>query len=154
MSAAPEFPLIGCRPMRHADLQAVVAIEIRAYAFPWTDAIFRDCIRAAYHCHVLELGERIDAYGIMSIGAGEAHVLNLCVRSESQGHGLARRMLEHLLELARARAVQTAFLEVRPSNLRALQLYRLAGFCEVGIRRGYYPDQAGREDALVMAKEL
>jgi ribosomal-protein-alanine N-acetyltransferase len=140
--------------MRYADLKAVIALEIRVYAFPWTETIFRDCIRVGYCCQVLESREHIEAYGIMSLGAGEAHILNLCVRPESQGRGFARRMLEYLLSLASADAVQTVFLEVRPSNLRALKLYRSAGFCEVGVRRDYYPNHGGREDALVMAKAL
>lgn len=142
------------RAMNYADLKAVMAIEIRAYAFPWSETIFRDCIRIGYCCRLLEIQRRIEAYGVMSLGAGEAHVLNLCVRPESQGRRLARRMLEHLLETARADTVQTVFLEVRPSNGVAIQLYQSAGFCEVGRRRGYYPAVGGREDALVMAKEL
>jgi ribosomal-protein-alanine N-acetyltransferase len=154
MSAAPELLPLRFRTMRYADLKAVMALEIRAYAFPWTETIFQDCIRVGYYCQVLEIQEHMEAYGIMSVGAGEAHVLNLCVQPESQGRGFARRMLEHLLNLASADAVQTVFLEVRPSNLRALELYRSAGFCEVGIRRGYYPNHGGREDALVMAKAL
>jgi ribosomal-protein-alanine N-acetyltransferase len=154
MSSIAEGLPMGMRSMRYTDLKAVMTIEGRAYEFPWTETIFRDCIRVGYHCQVLELQGRIEAYGIMSLGAGEAHILNLCVHPESQGQGLARRMLTHLLELARTKAVHTAFLEVRPSNVRALGLYQSSGFCEVAVRRGYYPGHWGREDALVMAKEL
>jgi ribosomal-protein-alanine N-acetyltransferase len=91
---------------------------------------------------------------VLSAAAGEAHILNLCVRPELQGRGLSRQILDHLLELAHSRQARTVFLEVRPSNQRALRLYANAGFCEVGIRRGYYPASKGREDGLVLAKEL
>ncbi len=143
------------RAMLYADLREIIAIEQQAYIFAWTENIFRACIRAGYHCRVAQPPHRlIQAYGILSAAAGEAHVLNLCVRRELQGRGLARPLLEHLLEQARAAQAQTVFLEVRPSNLPALRLYQTAGFCEVGLRRGYYPAATGREDALVMAREL
>lgn len=140
--------------MAYADVREVIAIEECAYPFPWTEPIFKDCLRVGYCCRVLEINGRIEAYGIMSTGAGEAHVLNLCVRPEAQGRGLARRMLKHLLNWARMFDVKTVFLEVRPSNVRAVRLYQGMGFCEVGIRGGYYPDKIGREDALVMGKDL
>ena len=155
MSALRE-PCIGrFRRMIYADLKEVLAIERRAYDFAWTDGILRDCLRAGYHCRVLETPHGfIQAYAVMSAAVGEAHILNLCVRPELQGRGLSRRMLDHLLEWARSEQVKTVFLEVRLSNTRAVQLYASAGFCEVGLRPGYYPLASGREDALVMAKEL
>lgn len=153
MSSAA-YTVLRFRPMLKGDLNEIVAIEECAYTYPWSKTIFADCIRVGYDCLVLENNQRIDAYGIMSAAAGEAHILNLCVRPELQGCGLARRMLDHLLELARIRDAQTMFLEVRPSNQAALRLYAAAGFCELGLRRNYYPAKQGREDALVMAKEL
>ena len=141
--------------MLYADLKEVLAIERRAHAFAWTEGILRDCLRAGYYCRVLETPHGfIQAYAVMSAAVGEAHLFNLCVRPELQGRGLAQRMLDHLLEWARSEQAQTVFLEVRLSNTRAAQLYASAGFCEVGLRLGYYPSASGREDALVMAKEL
>lgn len=154
MSAVPKPLLIHFRAMRYADLSQVLAIETQAYPFPWTENIFRDCIRVGYRCRLLEVNGVVEGYGVLSVGVNEAHVLNLCVRLESQGRGLARRMLKHLLEVARVNKAQTIFLEVRPSNTIALSLYRSMGFCEIGLRRGYYPDTQGREDALVMAMSL
>ncbi|MFZ1643017.1 MAG: ribosomal protein S18-alanine N-acetyltransferase [Candidatus Contendobacter sp.] len=155
MSALREPGIGRFRPMLYADLKEVLAIERRTYDFAWTDGILRDCLRAGYHCQVLETPHGfIQAYAVMSAAVGEAHILNLCVRPELQGRGLSRRMLDHLLEWARSEQVNTVFLEVRLSNDRAVQLYTSAGFCEVGLRPGYYPSVRGREDALVMAKEL
>ncbi|MFZ4789466.1 MAG: ribosomal protein S18-alanine N-acetyltransferase [Candidatus Competibacteraceae bacterium] len=143
------------RQMLLADVREIALIERRAYAFFWTEGIFRDCIRAGYHCRVLQVPhDRIQAYGILSAAAGDAHVLNVCVREELQGHGLAKQMLDHLLDLARSVQTQTVFLEVRASNQRAIRLYATAGFCEIGLRSGYYPATKGKEDAVVMAKEL
>ena len=155
MSALRE-PRIGqFRRMLYADLREIVLIERRSYEFAWTEGIFRDCLRTGYHCRVLEIPHGfIQAYGVMSAAVGEAHILNLCVRPELQGRGLSRQVLDHLLDLARDVQVRTVFLEVRLSNNRAMQLYASAGFCEIGVRPGYYPAIKGREDALVMAKEL
>ncbi|MDQ2694766.1 MAG: ribosomal protein S18-alanine N-acetyltransferase [Pseudomonadota bacterium] len=142
------------RPMGYYDLDEVMEIELRAYPFPWNEAIFRDCIRVGYFCRVWEERERVRAYGVMSVGAGECHILNLCVDPDCQGQGLGRAMLEHLVALARTAGAETALLEVRPSNTRACRLYQAAGFCEVGLRRNYYPAGKGRENALIMARDL
>jgi ribosomal-protein-alanine N-acetyltransferase len=100
------------------------------------------------------LDRRIVGHGIMSVAAGECHILNLCVHPDFQGRRLGRRMLRRLLDLARRHNADTAFLEVRGSNRPAITLYASEGFGEVGIRRGYYPRAEGREDAVIMARWL
>lgn len=142
------------RPMREGDLAAVHAIETRAYEFPWTVGIFRDCLRAQYPAWVMHSDGRIVGYSLMSIAAGEAHVLNVCVAPEMQGRGLGRRLLRALLQIARGQGAARVFLEVRPSNAAAIALYHDEGFNEIGRRPRYYPAHDGREDALVMALEL
>ena len=142
------------RPMRSEDLDAVLEIELRAYPFPWSRGIFEDCLRAAYPSWVLVEGDAIEGYGVLSVAAGEAHVLNLCVDPKVQGRGHGRRLLHALLHLARGRGAQRLFLEVRPSNRGALALYQAEGFNEIGRRPRYYPAHGGREDAIVMAMEL
>ena len=142
------------RPMKEADLALIMRIERRAYEYPWSEGIFRDCLRVGYHCWVYVQGGMIEAYGVMSIGAGEAHILNLCVNPESQRQGLGRKVLAHLLGQALRLKADTALLEVRPSNHAALALYRSMGFNEVGVRKEYYPAGNGREDALILAKCL
>ena len=149
-----EFPQAQIRPMHELDVPVVVAIERSAYQFPWSEGIFRDCLRVGYVCRVVESGSDIAGYGIMSIGAGEAHVLNVCVREEYRRRGLARRVLLYLLERARGAGMYEAFLEVRPSNLTATRLYNSLGFQQVGIRRGYYQATHGREDAVVLRRIL
>ena len=142
------------RPMGRSDLDAVLAVECAAYAFPWSREIFEDCLKTGYNGWLGEIDAAIVAHGVMSIAVGECQIFNLGVHPDWQGRGLGRRMLRHLLGLARRRKAGTAFLEVRVSNTAALALYRAEGFCEVGRRRNYYPAPNGREDALVLALEL
>lgn len=147
--------LIPCfRPMSEDDLEEVLVIEGGAYAFPWSRTIFQDCLRVGYSCWVLEQDDALLAYGVMSVAAGESHILNLCVHPESQGLGFGTTMLNYLLDVARKHKADTAFLEVRPTNEIARRLYLAAGFDEVGMRRNYYPAEYGREDALIMARNL
>ncbi|HED15149.1 MAG TPA: ribosomal-protein-alanine N-acetyltransferase [Gammaproteobacteria bacterium] len=136
------------------DLPAVLTIERSCHAFPWRARVLLDCLNIGHVCHVLKREQWLLAYGIMSIGADECHILNLCVRKEVQGQGLGMAMLIDLLQAARAVSVHTAFLEVRRSNTIAQALYTKIGFNEISVRQGYYATIKGREDAIVMAKEL
>jgi [ribosomal protein S18]-alanine N-acetyltransferase len=141
--------------MRESDLPGVMEIEERCYEFPWSFGVHRDCLRVGYSCWVLELEDRrLGGYGVMSLGAGEAHLLNLCVDLGVRGQGWARRFLEHLLDIARERHAEVMLLEVRPSNAVAIRLYETAGFSEVGLRKAYYPARNGREDAILLALDL
>ena len=158
MAAAPEdlreVPEVSIRPMLEIDLPDIAAIELLSYAFPWSENIFRDCLRVGYTCRVLDVAGQIIGYGVMSLGAGEAHILNVCVRDEYRNVGFGRRLLDNLLVRAAAAGVSEAFLEVRPSNLAAIRLYQRLGFEQIGIRRGYYQAPDGREDAIVLKREL
>lgn len=142
------------RPMHPLDVPVVVAIERAAYQFPWSEGIFRDCLRVGYICRVIDVAGATAGYGIMSIGAGEAHILNVCIRDDYRCRGLARRVMLYLLEWARAMGMHEAFLEVRPSNTVASRLYHSLGFEQIGIRRGYYQATVGREDASVLRRLL
>jgi ribosomal-protein-alanine N-acetyltransferase len=154
MVAAPRELLPTLRPMAEADLAEVARIEAAAYAFPWTLGIFRDCLRAGYHGWVLARPGAIYGYGMLSIAAGEAHLLNLCVDPIRQGEGHGRHLLMRLIDLARWHRAERIFLEVRPSNAAAIALYHDTGFNEIGRRPNYYPARVGREDAVVMALKL
>jgi ribosomal-protein-alanine N-acetyltransferase len=142
------------RPLVAADLDAVMDIEERAYGFPWTRGIFRDCLRVGYCCWCCENDGLIDGYGVMSVAAGESHILNLTVRPESQRQGVGSKLMKHFVQLARRHDADTVMLEVRPSNKRAISLYEKYGFNEIGVRRNYYPADGGREDALILALSL
>src|SRR5271155_2507713 len=149
-----EFAAVEIRPMHELDIPVVAAIERTAYQFPWSEGIFRDCLRVGYVCRVVDVAGDMGGYGIMSVGAGEAHILNVCIREEYRSRGLARKMLLYLLDRARTAGMYEAFLEVRPSNTVASRLYRSLGFEQVGIRKGYYQAAVGREDAQVLRRLL
>jgi ribosomal-protein-alanine N-acetyltransferase len=142
------------RPMAQADLPRVAALERESYVFPWNDQIFADCLRVGYHCVVVDTGSGVAGYGVLSMGAGEAHILNLCIADDWRRRGIGRGLLLALLAHARDRGVRDAFLEVRRTNRAAIALYHELGFQCVGTRRGYYQAQDGREDALVYRLEL
>ncbi|MCS6946923.1 MAG: ribosomal protein S18-alanine N-acetyltransferase [Steroidobacteraceae bacterium] len=158
MATAPDdqrtLAEVALRAMREEDVPRVYANERRAYAFPWSEGIFRDCVRVGYVCRVLELNGALIGHGILSIGAGEAHLLNLCIVEEFRCRGLGRLLMEHLLQAARAAGARSVYLEVRPSNTTAIRLYQSLGFEHVGTRRGYYQAADGREDACVLRVQL
>ncbi len=136
------------------DLPAVGALERASYEFPWSEGVFADCLKAGHGCWVLTVEDAVAGYGILSTGAGEAHILNICIDPAHRGQGLGRLLLVHLLAAARSRGAERVFLEVRPSNPVAQQLYRSLGFVEIGRRPRYYPARNGREEAIVMARGL
>ena len=138
------------RPMVEADLDQLILIERAAYPYPWTRGNFLDCLLAGYSCWVAEAEQTLIGYSILMAGAGEGHVLNCCVSPAWQGRGVGHQIMRHLLESAPDHGIGTLFLEVRPSNRRAIALYEGLGFETIGLRRHYYPADQGREDALVM----
>jgi ribosomal-protein-alanine N-acetyltransferase len=141
-------------PMRDEDLDEVMAIEKAIYTHPWTRGNFADSLRAGYDCRTWRREGELVGYFILMAAAGEAHLLNLSIAAPHQRTGHGRALLREATELARRRGARSIFLEVRPSNLAAQALYTRFGFRRVGVRRGYYPAHAGREDALVLALAL
>jgi len=158
MATAPdqfaEPGICTVRPMGDADVAEVLGIERASYQFPWTEGIFHDCLRVAYLCRVAVQGPRIVGYAVMSMGAGEAHILNLCVREDVRRAGVGRSLIRHLIDEAEHAGMSEVFLEVRPSNDIAMLLYQSMGFAQIGTRRGYYQAVGGREDANVLRLKL
>ena len=158
MASAPEMlnevPDILIRPMSENDVSEVIAVERASYQFPWSEGIFRDCLRVGYVCRVVTVNDAIIGYGVMSVGAGEAHILNLCIGELYRCRGVGRRLLTYLVDRGAAAGMSEAFLEVRPSNTSAIRLYLSVGFEQVGMRRGYYQAVGGREDAAVLKLAL
>lgn len=145
---------VAFRGMRPSDLDRVMAIEPHLYSHPWTRGNFQDSMTAGYVCRVIECEGVVSGYGVLMIGAGEAHLLNLSVAPDWQRRGLGRALLEHFVRVARDGAARQMLLEVRPSNQAARRLYAGFGFRDLSLRRGYYPAESGREDAILMGLPL
>jgi ribosomal-protein-alanine N-acetyltransferase len=154
VSAVVQSSNMNIRPMTMDDIDVVMAIELSVYAYPWTKRILSDCMRVGYACRVAEIDGILASYCIMSTGADEAHILNLCVADEFQRRGLGQFLLTNTLDEAKEANIKNIFLEVRPSNYAAIMLYENLGFNQVGTRKDYYPTKSGREDAVILAKDL
>lgn len=156
VSLAPATGALGLRPMALDDLEAVMAIEVQAYPWPWSRGNFADTLAAGHWAQVLvDSDQGILGYIVAMSGVGELHLLNVTVVPSHQGRGLGRGLLERLEDEARIRGAAEIWLEVRASNLRARALYARLGYREVGLRRQYYPGPPGRrEDAILMSRPL
>jgi [ribosomal protein S18]-alanine N-acetyltransferase len=143
-------------PMTTSQLDDVMAIEVAAYAFPWSRGNFIDSIAARYPARLLcDPTGALLGYFVAMVGVDEMHLLNITVAPGAQGRGHARFLIGALLDLCRAHAARELWLEVRESNARARRIYERMGFVQVGVRKGYYPAAAGRrEDAVVMSFRL
>ena len=141
-------------PMREQDLVEVMAVESALYTHPWTRGNFSDSLRAAYDCRTWRLGHELLGYFILMVAMGEAHLLNLSIAEPHQRRGYGTALLNEVTALARKLGAKDLFLEVRPSNRGAQELYYRYGFRKIAVRRGYYPARVGREDALVLSLAL
>ena len=154
MSANPQQDEIWFRRMTLGDVGRVMIIESEVYDYPWTERIFRDCIRVGYQCWMALQGHEIIGHAVISVTAGESHILNLSIGRNYQRRGFGTRFLEFLVDKTRAHDAQTMLLEVQPSNTAAINCYNSADFNEIGSRKDYYPASGGREDALLFARQL
>lgn len=161
MSSVPEtspgvLSSLGFTRMEIADLQEVQAIEDTVYPHPWTSGNFVDSLHTGYDSWVVrDAAGALVGYFLIMFAVDEAHLLNITVRGDLHGCGIGRLLLDRVAAIARERAMTSVLLEVRPSNLRALHVYRRYGFSEIGRRKNYYPAAGNtREDAIVMRMEL
>ena len=157
MSAAQ--PLVPAQALRWqalepSQLDALMRIEQRAYSHPWSRGNFIDSMQAGYAVQTLVIADTLVGYYVAMQGVDEVHLLNITVAPEHQGQGLAVLMLDTLALWSRHCRARCLWLEVRASNVRALQVYERYGFRRVGVRKGYYPDHGRREDAVVMSLML
>jgi len=152
----PAQDAVVLRPMTSGHLDAVVAIEVAAYSFPWSRGNFIDSIAAGYPARVLldARGAPI-AYFVAMGGVDEMHLLNITVAPALQGRGHARYMLDALRVLCLEHRAHQLWLEVRESNAHARAIYARMGFVQQGVRKAYYPAPLGRrEDAVVMSLRI
>ncbi|MFN7088102.1 MAG: ribosomal protein S18-alanine N-acetyltransferase [Burkholderiales bacterium] len=142
------------RPMLESDLPRIHRIEQASYEYPWSPGNFSDSLRVGHSMWVREAEGEVIGYYAMMAAAGEAHLLNLTIAPSWRRHGHGRDLLQHCMNRACDHCAESLFLEVRTSNSVAIALYRSSGFVDLAVRRGYYPARHGREDALIMKKDL
>ncbi|HUW00458.1 MAG TPA: ribosomal protein S18-alanine N-acetyltransferase [Gallionella sp.] len=142
------------RDMVPADIDAVFAIEQAVQAYPWTRGNFADVLQNGCFCRVDEAGGAIRGYAVLMPVMDEAELLNIGVAADQQRKGVGRAMLLEMLDMACGKNMIRVYLEVRASNTAALALYRSAGFVGIGLRKGYYRNAGGGDDAITMACRL
>jgi ribosomal-protein-alanine N-acetyltransferase len=131
----------------------VLEIEREAYLEPWTEGMFRQEVNNPLSQFYVVLFEgTLIGYAGFWEAADEAHITSVTVGREHRGRGFGREELRYILELAAQHGLREATLEVRPSNVRAQNLYKSLGFREIGRRKGYYA--ATGEDAILMARRI
>jgi ribosomal-protein-alanine N-acetyltransferase len=144
------------RPMQRADLDAVLAIEERAFPQPWSRNFFEKELAAAQAACTVAVGggdgrAKIVGYTVCWRVLDELHLLNVAVHPEHRSGAIGRRLVEAVLDDGRANGARVVYLEVRAGNVAARRLYRRLGFRDLGVRRAYYgPGQ----DAIVMELRL
>lgn len=147
-------PRVEMQPISHGDIDEILAIENQVFPFPWTRGHFVDSIASGYSLWGCRVAGELVGYFVLMMAVDEAHLLNISVAEKRQGMGLGARLLGQAMAAARQAGASSLLLEVRPSNSKALALYRRFGFQRIGVRRGYYPAEQGVEDALVMRQVL
>ena len=140
--------------LEEKDIDRVVAIEEESNPVPWTIKNFKDCIEKGYYSLVLKEDKKVIGFAILSVSTEESHLLNIGLTSLKRGRGLGRELLEKMIMAAEVMGSKKIFLEVRISNVIAIDLYKASGFKEVGLRKKYYRLKEGREDAILMSKTL
>lgn len=136
--------------MKPAHLKQVLVIEQACYTLPWSVNIFYQELvgnpNALYYTAMA--GEQVVGYAGIWLILDEAHVTNIAVAPEWRRRGVAKRLMEHLLQNSLNQGVNRITLEVRRTNLAAQKLYESFGFVAAGVRKGYYSDN--NEDGLIM----
>ena len=153
---SPALSSLQFARMQVGDLPDVLTIENDVYPHPWTRGNFLDSLYSGYEAWTLrEPTGPLAGYFLVMLAVDEAHLLNISVRRDLHGKGAGRLQLDKVVEIAKEKGMASILLEVRPSNDRALTVYKRYGFEQIGVRKGYYPAaNNSREDALVMRFHL
>lgn len=153
MEASHAIEEVAVRPMRSADLTAVMTIEKASFTVPWTLATFAGLLnREGTRLWVAEVAGAVVGYAAVWMVADQAELGDIAVAEPWRRRGIGRRLLETVLAGMADAGIAEVFLEVRVSNEGARRLYGRYGFEEVGRRRGYY--SRPREDALVLRRRI
>lgn len=138
---------VTLRRLAYSDLPAVISIERRSFPSPWSLAMFvLELSKPSGICLAASEGDELLGYLVCSRYDQVWHLMNVAVRPERRRAGVARGLIERLVEEGGGRLPFT--LEVRVSNGPAIAMYEQLGFHSAGVRPRYYRDNG--EDALIM----
>ena len=145
------------RMMEARDIPIVSEIAREVMSYPWSKNIFSECFKEDYQAWVMadgQLANNVLGFAVVLSQLGECQLLNVSVRASRQREGVGKQLMSHIIDYALGEKLSRIFLEIRQSNTVALSLYRSMGFCQVGIRKAYYPSASGREDAYLLRMNL
>jgi ribosomal-protein-alanine N-acetyltransferase len=142
------------RDMNRDDLVAAVRLQREVVSQPWTLSDFRDSLEAGHRCVLALWGGEIAACAVARLVLDEAELLTIATASHCRRRGIARALLQELVDGLTAAGARACFLEVMQGNIAAISLYRQLGFQRVGRRQAYYALPESRVDALVMRCSL
>lgn len=145
-----KIKMLNIRKMRLSDAPAVAALEAATFPNPWRLADFEfEMTENPVACYLIaEEDGRLLGFAGAHLILDEGHVTNVAVTKEARGRGIGRKLMEGLMQLASNLGVSYMTLEVRASNVPAINLYQSLGFFKVSVRPRYYQDN--QEDALLM----
>ena len=145
-----DVDIITIRDLVPSDLPQVLEIERACFPDPWTLESFRNSLNSRYFKSLGAFNPQLLGYIISMFAAGELHILNIAVKPRFRRQGLAGKLLDELFNHFNDQ-LTFAYLEVRVSNLSAINFYHRRGFRQVGLRKKYYPNG---EDAILMTKQM
>ncbi len=144
--------------LKKTDIPALSEMVKMVMLYPWSQAVFYDCLKANYHGWVLikndGAGREIIGFSIVLVQLDECHILNICIASKFQSKGYGKQLLKHIVHFSKSKKLIRILLEVRISNKKAIVMYRDFKFREVGIRKNYYPCEDSYEDGLIFMLNL
>jgi ribosomal-protein-alanine N-acetyltransferase len=139
--------------MLETDIPEIDRLEKQIFTDPWPSSAFRDIfVNDEIKAVVVEINEEIVAYAVYTIGFGESRLANIAVTSDYRRKSIAKTLLNNIFKIVKEADCEYIFLDVRPSNLAAINLYKKFGFTELYQKPNYY--HSPKEDVLVMLKRL
>lgn len=144
---------LNFRSLEAGDIPSVMALEAQVQTHPWRRSSYEDCLDGRHHCWLAEAQGELMGFVVVAWAGGDGELLNIAVAPPHQRQGVGECLLSLAVEQVKPYA-SMLFLEVRLSNRHAIQFYEREQFFEVGQRPNYYPSKRGREDALILARQL
>lgn len=129
----------------------VVSIERVCFTSPWSYESIEEELKNPNAYYIVYISEqKIVGYAGMYSVCLEGYINNIAVLPEFRGRGIAKRLLDNLIDYSVLNKLEFLSLEVRVSNKAAISLYHLKGFEDAGRRCSFYSKP--KEDALIMTK--